>query len=293
MEMQTYFEIKLKEVGVKKPELGKPFTSYQTEFIKLSEGKTNSSEVKVKHLHLRVGGEYRRAKVAYQLLTENQEKNRQIEIPAPAFFEQFITDVEQSSRLLWPHLSEHIDRIVAERVQYADSTRMLAEQQLFDAEEYLSEVTEEKTLLTQYVEELQRQLQSQEDEHQAYLDALVRVSHLEALMTEKEKRLNILKSERDDLYQQASQYIELKGIVSEKNKQQIAFEQQVELLEVDRQKQHVSSGRLSEKYERLEAELSVKQAVIVDLNDKVKQWKDEAEALKIINQELQTLMDSE
>ncbi|TKF96990.1 hypothetical protein [Vibrio sp. F13] len=188
-----------KRVGVKNTSrLKYPPKHYRAVYV----DRTNNGKdlIGVKEFHLAVGGgEYKVAKVAYQLLNTPDDSSDLEVPPTPQWFQQFVANTASFAQSLWGDISTQIKHEVDERVQMSEAAKNQAEREQAIVEDYLEDIIAEKETLEVTVEELAGYSQRNEQLKHQVKDLARDKQHIENKLSDAIEELNSLRSYTPEL----------------------------------------------------------------------------------------------
>ncbi|TOK95030.1 hypothetical protein, partial [Vibrio parahaemolyticus] len=151
---------------------------YLAVFVEMTSNGKNP--IRVKEYHRAVGGgEYKVAKVAFNLLNKVNDVQDRIAAPRPQWFQQFVASTAGFVQDLWEEISMEIQREVEERVQVSEAARNMAEKEQASTEDYLEEIIAEKHELEITVEEFAGYRERNEELHHELKDLARDKYHIE------------------------------------------------------------------------------------------------------------------
>ncbi|AVF92313.1 hypothetical protein AL552_00250 [Vibrio diabolicus] len=171
---------------------------YLAVFVEMTNHGKN--QIRVKEYHRAVGGgEYKVAKVAFNLLNKVNDDQDRIAAPRPQWFQQFVASTAGFVQDLWEEISMEIQREVEERVQVSEAARNMAEKEQASTEEYLEEIIAEKQELEMTVEEFAGYRERNEELHHELKDLTRDKQTIEDKLSEAIEEVNFLRVQMTEL----------------------------------------------------------------------------------------------
>ncbi|MEZ8106030.1 hypothetical protein [Vibrio cortegadensis] len=220
-----------KKVGIKDPSrLKHSFKHYLAVFVEMT--KNGTKRIKVKEYHQAVGGgEYRVAKAAFDLFNSSDEKQDQVSVPPPQWFQQFVAGTAGFAQGLWQDISTEIQREVEERVQLAEAAKNVAEKNRLEIEDYFEEINAEKEALEVTVQELAGYRVRNEELHHELKDLARENSHIEGKLGDVVEDANALRLQMSELQSLKIQVAKFEAELELKTQQIIDYRTMLELFE--------------------------------------------------------------
>ncbi len=171
---------------------------YLAVFVEMTSNGKNP--IRVKEYHRAVGGgEYKVAKVAFNLLNKVNDDQDRITAPRPQWFQQFVASTAGFVQDLWEEISMEIQREVEERVQVSEAARNMAEKEQASTEEYLEEIIAEKQELEITIEEFAGYRERNEELHHELKDLVRDKQVIEDKLSEAIEEVNFLRVQMTEL----------------------------------------------------------------------------------------------
>ncbi|HCH1699175.1 V-type ATP synthase subunit I domain-containing protein [Vibrio parahaemolyticus] len=171
---------------------------YLAVFVEMTSNGKNP--IRVKEYHRAVGGgEYKVAKVAFNLLNKVDDAQDRIAAPRPPWFQQFVASTAGFVQDLWEEISMEIQREVEERVQVSEAARNMAEKEQASTEEYLEEIIAEKQELEITIEEFAGYRERNEELHHELKDLVRDKQVIEDKLSEAIEEVNFLRVQMTEL----------------------------------------------------------------------------------------------
>ncbi|ASM96270.1 hypothetical protein HYO33_21585 [Vibrio parahaemolyticus] len=171
---------------------------YLAVFVEMTSNGKNP--IRVKEYHRAVGGgEYKVAKVAFNLLNQVNDVQDRIAAPRPQWFQQFVASTAGFVQDLWEEISMEIQREVEERVQVSEAARNMAEKEQASTEDYLEEIIAEKHELEITVEEFAGYRERNEELHHELKDLARDKYHIEEKLSDVVEEVNALRLQIPEL----------------------------------------------------------------------------------------------
>ncbi|EJG2004005.1 hypothetical protein BS021_RS04450 [Vibrio parahaemolyticus] len=171
---------------------------YLAVFVEMTSNGKNP--IRVKEYHRAVGGgEYKVAKVAFNLLNKVNDVQDRIAAPRPQWFQQFVASTAGFVQDLWEEISMEIQREVEERVQVSEAARNMAEKEQASTEDYLEEIIAKKHELEITVEEFAGYRERNEELHHELKDLARDKYHIEEKLSDVVEEVNALRLQIPEL----------------------------------------------------------------------------------------------